>query len=129
MPESSARNRSETRVREALVVKLEPLAGFTVAVTADRRADEQAALLTRLGATVVHGPVIRTESVTDRIALLDAARSLVEQRPDVVILTTAVGVRAWLTEADSVEMGDELLDVLSGPVVLARGRDGGGRHR
>ena len=101
MPESSARNRSETRVREALVVKLEPLAGFTVAVTADRRADEQAALLTRLGATVVHGPVIRTESVTDRIALLDAARSLVEQRPDVVILTTAVGVRAWLTEADS----------------------------
>ncbi len=122
MPESSARNRSETRVREALVVKLEPLAGFTVAVTADRRADEQAALLTRLGATVVHGPVIRTESVTDRIALLDAARSLVEQRPDVVILTTAVGVRAWLTEADSVEMGDELLDVLSGPVVLARGR-------
>ena len=122
MPESSARNRSETRVREALVVKLEPLAGFTVAVTADRRADEQAALLARLGATVLHGPVIRTESVTDRIALLDAARSLVEQRPDVVILTTAVGVRAWLTEADSVEMGDELLDVLSGPVVLARGR-------
>ena len=48
-------------------MKLEPLAGFTVAVTADRRADEQAALLSRLGATVVHGPVIRTESVTDRI--------------------------------------------------------------
>ena len=101
---------------------MEPLAGFTVAVTADRRADEQAALLARLGATVLHGPVIRTESVTDRIALLDATRSLVEQRPDVVILTTAVGVRAWLTEADSVELGDELLEVLSGPVVLARGR-------
>ena len=103
-------------------MKLEPLAGFTVAVTADRRADEQAALLSRLGATVVHGPVIRTESVTDRIALLDATRSLVDRRPDVVILTTAVGVRAWLTEADSVELGDELLEVLSGPVVLARGR-------
>lgn len=103
-------------------MKLEPLAGFTVAVTADRRADEQAALLSRLGATVVHGPVIRTESVTDRATLLEATRSLVDRRPDVVILTTAVGVRAWLTEADSVELGDDLLEVLSGPVVLARGR-------
>jgi uroporphyrinogen-III synthase len=37
-----------------------PLTGFTVGVTADRRWNEQAALFERRGATVLHGPTIRT---------------------------------------------------------------------
>src|SRR4029079_12827743 len=37
-----------------------PLAGFTIGVTADRRADEQIQLLERKGATVLHGPTITT---------------------------------------------------------------------
>lgn len=37
-----------------------PLDGFVVGVTADRRASEQAELLRRRGADVMHGPAIAT---------------------------------------------------------------------
>ena len=41
-------------------MKMGPLAGYTIGVTADRRAEEQAQLLERRGARVLHGPTIRT---------------------------------------------------------------------
>ena len=41
-------------------MELAALAGWTVGVTADRRREEQAELLARRGARVVHGPAIRT---------------------------------------------------------------------
>ena len=36
------------------------LAGYAVGITADRRWEEQAELLARRGATVLHGPTIKT---------------------------------------------------------------------
>ena len=39
------------------------MSGFLVGVTADRRAAEQIAMLERRGATVLHGPAIRTHPV------------------------------------------------------------------
>ena len=49
------------------------LVGFTVAVTADRRRDEQTVLLERLGAQVLMFPLLRTEP-----ADLGALRALTE---------------------------------------------------
>ena len=38
----------------------QPLEGYCIGITADRRWEEQAELLRRRGATVMHGPSIRT---------------------------------------------------------------------
>src|SRR5882757_7663582 len=42
-----------------------PLAGFTVGVTAARRADELGTLLQRRGAAVVHAPALRIVQLAD----------------------------------------------------------------
>ncbi|MBB1246105.1 uroporphyrinogen-III synthase, partial [Streptomyces durbertensis] len=70
-----------------------PLDGFTVGVTAARRAEELGALLARRGATVQHAPALRIVPLSDDRELLTATERLIEQAPDVVIATTAIGFR------------------------------------
>lgn len=98
-----------------------PLAGFTVGVTAARRADELGALLERRGAAVQHAPALRIVPLADDAELLDATKSLVSHAPDIVVATTAIGFRGWLEAADGWGHGEELLDRLRGAQVLARG--------
>lgn len=106
---------------------LAPLAGYTVAITADRRAEEQATLLTRLGASVLHGPVIRTRPLSEDVGA--ATERVIANPPDVLVIITALGVRGWFSAAESLGLGEELLDALTltstggrrDLVVLARG--------
>lgn len=98
-----------------------PLTGFTIGVTADRRADEQIKLLTSRGAACVHGPVIKTHPLGSEEELHEATRRLIDTRPDVVVLTTGLGVRGWLEAASAARLGDELLDVLDGAALYPRG--------
>ncbi|MET9435256.1 uroporphyrinogen-III synthase [Streptomyces sp. NPDC006551] len=98
-----------------------PLAGFTVGVTAARRADELGALLRRRGAAVVHGPALRIVPLADDTELLAATKELIDHAPDVVVATTAIGFRGWVEAADGWGYGEELLDRLRGVEVLARG--------
>lgn len=98
-----------------------PLAGFTVGVTAARRADELIALLRRRGAAVVHGPALRIVPLADDAELLAATTDLIDHAPDVVVATTAIGFRGWVEAADGWGCGDRLLDVLGGVELLARG--------
>ncbi|MBO0917844.1 uroporphyrinogen-III synthase, partial [Streptomyces laculatispora] len=98
-----------------------PLAGFTVGVTAARRADELATLLRRRGATVVHAPAMRTVPLADDSELHAATRDLIESAPDVVLATTAIGFRGWIEAADGWGIGAQLLDRLRGVELLARG--------
>ncbi|MEV8333797.1 uroporphyrinogen-III synthase [Streptomyces niveus] len=98
-----------------------PLAGFTVGVTAARRADELGALLTRRGAAVVHAPALRIVPVSDDTELLAATKELVGNPPHVVIATTAIGFRGWVEAADGWGHGQDLLDTLRGTELLARG--------
>ena len=100
---------------------LPPLAGFTVGVTADRRADEQAELLRRRGAEVVHGPVIRTLALTDGPELEAATEAIVADPPDTLVALTGLGVRSWFEAADGRGRGDALRTALEGATVLARG--------
>ena len=97
------------------------LAGWTVGVTADRRAAEQIELLERRGAQVVHGPTIRTQPLEAGGGVRDATEALAARPPDAVVLTTGVGTRAWFDAADAVGAGDALRRALDGSVVLARG--------
>ncbi|MFE6228596.1 uroporphyrinogen-III synthase [Streptomyces sp. NPDC057854] len=98
-----------------------PLAGFTVGVTAARRADELIALLRRRGAAVVHGPALRIVPLADDTELLAATREIIDATPDVVVATTAIGFRGWVEAAEGWGHGTALLDALRGAELLARG--------
>lgn len=98
-----------------------PLAGYTVAVTADRRADEQAAMLRRRGATVSFAPALRLVPLADDGDLYAATRSLLTDPPDVVIATTGIGFRGLVSAAEAWGLADELRAVLRAASVLSRG--------
>lgn len=100
---------------------LRALDGFVVGITADRRWAEQAELLERRGATVVHGPTIRTEYLASDDALRAATRLVIDQPPDYLVATTGIGVRAWFEGAQAWGLGEALLGALAGTLVVARG--------
>ncbi|MCX5305795.1 uroporphyrinogen-III synthase [Streptomyces sp. NBC_00160] len=98
-----------------------PLAGFTVGVTAARRADELIALLRRRGAAVLHAPALRIVPLADDSELLAATKELIGCAPDVVVATTAIGFRGWIEAADGWGVGEQLLERLRAAELLARG--------
>jgi uroporphyrinogen-III synthase len=100
---------------------LQPLAGFTVGVTAARRAEELIALLEKRGATVVHAPTIRLVPLPDDTELLAATRACLEMPPDVVVVTTGMGFRGWVEAARGWGLADALLGVLGQARLMTRG--------
>ncbi|GAC1312423.1 MAG: uroporphyrinogen-III synthase [Acidimicrobiales bacterium] len=101
---------------------MEPLAGWTVAVTAGRRAAEQIELLERRGAHTVHVPTILTASLGPEAGLRDATAELLEQPPDVLVATTAIGMRGWFASSWAWGQGDALHDALADRTeIYARG--------
>jgi uroporphyrinogen-III synthase len=102
-------------------VSEEPLAGFTVGVTAARRHEELSALLERRGARVVCAPAIRLVPLADDAVLLAATREMLARPVDDVIVTTAIGLRAWLETADGWGLRDDLIRSLGDVRVLTRG--------
>ena len=61
---------------DAMTDLVPPLGGFTVAVTASRRAEELGSLLERRGARVVYAPAIRIIPLEDDTELLAATRAV-----------------------------------------------------
>ncbi|MFI1105283.1 uroporphyrinogen-III synthase [Streptomyces melanogenes] len=98
-----------------------PLAGFTVGVTAARRAEELGALLQRRGAAVVHGPALRIVPLANDSELLSATKELIDEPPHIVVATTAIGFRGWVEAADGWGLGESLLARLGDTELLARG--------
>ncbi|MEV4614044.1 uroporphyrinogen-III synthase [Kitasatospora sp. NPDC049258] len=98
-----------------------PLAGYTIGITAARRADELAALLQRRGAAVLRGPALRIVPLSDDTDLLAATRALVADPPDIAVATTGIGFRGWIEAAEGWGLGDELTERLGRAAVLARG--------
>ncbi|MGH9267318.1 MAG: uroporphyrinogen-III synthase, partial [Acidimicrobiales bacterium] len=97
------------------------LEGFVVGVTADRRWQEQAELLRRRGATVLHGPTIATQYLADDEELHQATNALIEHPPAYLVATTGIGMRAWLETAGAWGLGDRLAGALARARVVARG--------
>ena len=100
---------------------LRPLEGFTVGVTADRRWEDQAELLRRRGARVVHGPSMATQYLASDDALREATAAVASAPPDYLVATTGIGMRAWLETAQAWGMGEPLMDALSSARVVTRG--------
>jgi uroporphyrinogen-III synthase len=97
------------------------LAGFTVALTSDRRSEELAASFARRGATVLHAPTLRIVPLDQDAELVDATRAVLANPPDDVVVTTAIGFRGWVEGADAAGLAPDLLRVLGGSRLLARG--------
>src|SRR5947208_13714405 len=91
----------------------DPLHGYCIGVTADRRWDEQAELLRRRGASVVHGPSIRTLPLGSDELLSSATEAVIAKPPDILLANTGIGIRAWFEAADSWGMGRDLRAALA----------------
>jgi uroporphyrinogen-III synthase len=97
------------------------LAGCVVLVTADRRSGELASALVRRGATARHAPAMSIVSHEHDDKLLADTRILLDQQPDVVVITTGIGFRGWVEAADAAGVADGLLECLAHARLIARG--------
>src|SRR5947209_4056231 len=97
------------------------LAGRTIGITADRRWEEQAELFRRRGASVLHGPTVRTRDVAGDDGLSAATAALLDRPPDVVVAVTGMGIRKWVKAAAEGGVDDRLAAVLKRSHVIARG--------
>jgi uroporphyrinogen-III synthase len=100
---------------------VEPLAGYTVGITAARRREEFAAALERRGARVVSAPAILIVPLADDGELREATRRCLDTRLDIVIATTGIGFRGWVEAADAWGLGEDLIKAVGQATVLARG--------
>lgn len=98
-----------------------PLAGRVVAVTAERRAEEQASLLERRGAEVVLAPTVHTVDLTADDDLRRRTEQVVASPPDWLVATTGFGMRLWFEAADAWGLGGALVAALGRARVVARG--------
>lgn len=98
-----------------------PLAGQTIAVTAERRGEEQADLFRRRGAHVRHVPTMHTVDLTTDATLRRHTDAVIADPPDWTIATTGFGMRLWFEAADAWGCGDALIDALGRTRVVARG--------
>lgn len=97
------------------------LAGTRLLVTAQRRAPELAGALERRGASVRIAPVLGVESGVDEQGLLATTRALLADPPDIVIVTTGIGFRGWVDAVEAAGLVDDLLAMLAGARLVARG--------
>jgi len=98
-----------------------PLTGFRVAVTAARRADELCTLLRRRGATVVAAPAIAMVPLPDDQELRTNTRTLIDTPPHILVATTGIGFRGWVSAAEDWGVSDDLLTALAQARVVSRG--------
>ncbi|MER6984275.1 uroporphyrinogen-III synthase, partial [Streptomyces carpinensis] len=72
-------------------------------------------------ATVLHAPALRIVPLADDGELLAATKEIIDQAPDVVVATTAIGFRGWVEAAEGWGLGEGLLARLHQVELLARG--------
>ncbi|HEX9682510.1 MAG TPA: uroporphyrinogen-III synthase [Acidimicrobiales bacterium] len=98
-----------------------PLTGFTIAVTADRRAEDQAVMLRRRGADVVMAPVVATAMNTTIDDLVATTERVIATPPDRLVVNSGVGLRAWFDVANVVGLGTPLLAAVGDGDIVCRG--------
>ena len=103
------------------VLAEQPLLGCLVAVTADRRREDLAALLRRRGARVLEAPTLKLVPLEDDAELRAATRACIEEPPDYVVATTGRGWRGWISAAEGWGDARELQAALARATVVSRG--------
>ncbi|GGI47289.1 uroporphyrinogen-III synthase [Agromyces flavus] len=105
----------------AIGFRPDQLQGFRIGVTSDRRSGDLIDAFVRRGAQVLHAPTIRMANASSDEPVIADTRAIIEARPDVLLATTAYGVRRWFEVADAAGLGDDLLDALHETAILVRG--------
>ncbi|MCM3883234.1 uroporphyrinogen-III synthase [Frankia sp. R82] len=100
---------------------MEPLAGYTIGITAARRREEFGAALERRGASVRYGPAIRIVPLADDTQLREATDRCLAAPLDLAIATTGIGFRGWMDAAETWGLAEPLTKALDSAVLLARG--------
>lgn len=101
--------------------RADQLEGFRIGVTSDRRSADLIDALERRGAQVLHAPTLRIANARLDDPVLADTRAILAARPDVLLATTAYGVRRWFEVADAAGLGEALVEALSGAAILVRG--------
>ena len=112
---------TEPAAMSPTVLDEQPLLGCTVAVTADRRREDLAALLRRRGARVIEAPTLKLVPLEDDAELRAATRACIDAPPDYVVATTGRGWRGWISAAEGWGDAPELQAALAKAVVVSRG--------
>lgn len=99
----------------------QPLLGCTVAVTADRRREDLAALLRRRGARVIEAPTLKLVPLEDDTELRAATAECVRAPLDYAVATTGRGWRGWISAAEGWNWADPLQTTLAGATIVSRG--------
>ena len=97
------------------------LAGCTIVIAADRRAGDLASALERRGAQICRAPALSIVPNADDEQLIRRTRELVKRPPDIVVVTTGVGLRGWMDAAHEHDLAEELAEALRGAQFIARG--------
>jgi uroporphyrinogen-III synthase len=97
------------------------IAGFRVGVTSHRRSEDLISALERRGATVMHAPAMKIAPVAEDAELTADTEAILGARPDVVLITTAYGLRRWTEAADAAGVGEGLSKTLENSRILVRG--------
>jgi len=98
-----------------------PLKGKTIALTAERRAEEFATLLERRGAETIHVPAIHVLPLLDDSVLQEKTAGIIDEPPELVVISTGVGFRGWLDAAEGWGNRTELLAPRRGERSVGRG--------
>ena len=107
----------------------QPLRGFTVGITAERKAEELGGLLARRGAQVLYGTAMQTVPLPEDGELAAATREVLAAPVDFVVAVTGVGFRGWIEAAEHNGLGEQLVEHLRPAMVLARGAKARGAVR
>ena len=97
------------------------LRGFRIGVTSHRRAEDLIEALERRGAQVWHAPALKIAPVDDDEVLCGETAAVIAATPDIVLITTAYGLRRWVESATAAGHGEELLATLAGSAIYVRG--------
>ena len=98
-----------------------PLAGRTIGITAERRADEQAQLFRSRGASTLNGPTLSISGRTGDQELRATTLEVIRRPPDYLLASTGYGMRTWLEAAAGWGLRDDLLVALANARVANRG--------
>lgn len=105
------------------------LSGFTIGVTAERKAAEIGALFTRRGARVLFGAAMHTVPLPEDGELAASTEEVLAAPVDHVVAVTGVGFRGWIEAAQLSGVGERLVAHLRLAQVVARGAKARGAVR
>lgn len=97
------------------------LAGCTIVVAADRRAADLINVLQRHGADAYRAPALSIVPNADDEDLMRSTVELINDPPDIVVVTTGLGFRAWMDAVDEHGLTADVRAALARTLFVARG--------